>query len=62
MKKNMSSEEVFSRTIFGIVMLLVPFISWWKWVIFVLGFLFLISAYQGFCFTCALYRWLFGGK
>ena len=53
--KNMPPEEVFTRTLFGLIMILAAFVSWGKWVVFVLGILFLISAFQGFCLTCWLY-------
>jgi len=54
--KNMPPEEVFTRTFFGIVMILSTFIAWGKWVTCVLGILFLISAFQGFCLTCYWYK------
>jgi hypothetical protein len=53
---NMLPEEVFTRTLFGIIMVLAAFVSWGKWVTLVLGVLFLISASQGFCVTCVLYK------
>ena len=52
----MKPEEVFTRTVFGLMMILAAFISWGRWVTFCLGVLFLISALQGFCITCYLYR------
>jgi hypothetical protein len=53
---NMPEEERFSRTFFGIVMILAAFFSWGKWVICVLGVLFIFSAWQGYCATCELYK------
>jgi len=52
----MAPEEVFTRTVFGLIMIGVTFISWGRWVTFVLGVLFLVSAFQGFCLTCFLYK------
>ena len=60
--KNMAPEEIFTRTVFGIIMIGAAFISWGKWVTFVLGILFLISASQGFCITCVLYKKFFAKK
>ncbi len=54
--KNMPPEEVFTRTLFGILMVVSAFIPWGRWIILVLGVLFLISAFQGFCVTCYLYK------
>lgn len=53
---NMPEEERFSRTLFGLIMIGAAFVSWGKWVVFVLGILFLVSAWQGFCLTCELYK------
>jgi len=53
---NMPPEECFTRTLFGVIMVLSTFVGWGKWVTFVLGILFLISASQGFCLTCVLYK------
>ncbi|MCB9719697.1 MAG: DUF2892 domain-containing protein [Candidatus Omnitrophica bacterium] len=53
---NVKPEERFTRTLFGITMIVCTFISWGKWVTFVLGVLFLISAWQGYCVTCELYK------
>jgi hypothetical protein len=53
---NMKPEEVFTRTVFGIVMIAAAFVDWGRWVTGILGVLFLISAFQGFCITCHLYR------
>jgi len=52
----MKPEEVFTRTVFGLIMIGAAFVSWGRWVTFTLGILFLISAFQGFCLTCFLYR------
>jgi len=54
--KNIKSEDRFTRTLFGIIMISSPFIIWGKWVVFVLGVLFLISARDGYCVTCELYK------
>lgn len=54
--KNMSPEECFTRTLFGVIMMGAAFVSWGKWVTFVLGLLFLVSAFQGYCVTCVLYK------
>lgn len=53
---NMPPEERFTRTVFGVVLVLATFISWGQWIAFVLGILFLISAWQGYCATCELYK------
>lgn len=52
----MPPEEIFTRTLFGVVLILTSFFAWGRWVSFVLGILFLISALQGFCLTCFLYK------
>jgi hypothetical protein len=56
MKKIMPPEEVFTRTVFGIIMIASAFVSWGRWVMLVLGVLFLVSAFQGICLTCVFYR------
>jgi hypothetical protein len=53
---NMPPEERFTRTLFGVIMILAAFVNWGKWIVLILGALFLISAWQGYCATCALYR------
>lgn len=53
---NMQPEERFTRTLFGIVMIVASFISWGKWIMLVLGVLFLASAWQGYCVTCEMYK------
>ena len=53
---NMKPEERFSRTLFGIIMIGSTFLNWGKWVVFVLGILFLVSAWQGYCATCEMYK------
>lgn len=53
---NMPEEERFSRTLFGVIMIGAAFVAWGKWLVFVLGVLFLISAWQGFCLTCEIYK------
>ena len=57
--RNMTPEEIFTRTIFGIIMIASTFVGWGKWVTFTLGVMFLISAAQGFCITCVLYKKFF---
>ena len=54
--RNMAPEEIFTRTVFGLIMIAATFISWGKWATFVLGIMFLISAAQGFCITCVFYK------
>lgn len=53
---NMKPEERFSRTVVGILMITAAFVSWGKWLSLVLGILFLVSAWLGYCFTCELYK------
>lgn len=53
---NIKPEERFTRTVFGLIMILAAFISWGKWIVFVLGVLFLISAREGYCVTCEIYK------
>lgn len=59
---NMPPEEVFTRTVFGLIMIAAAFVSWGRWVTLVLGVLFLISAFQGFCITCVFYKRFLGKK
>lgn len=54
--KNINPEDRFTRTLFGIIMIISSFIIWGKWVTFVLGILFLISAKQEYYVTCAVYK------
>lgn len=54
--KSMPPEEIFSRTLFGVLMIGSTFVSWGKWLVLALGILFLISASQGFCWTCFIYK------
>ncbi len=56
---NMKPEEIFTRTVFGLIMIGSAFVSWGKWVVLVLGICFLISALQGFCITCVIYKKFF---
>ncbi|MCA9399666.1 MAG: DUF2892 domain-containing protein [Candidatus Omnitrophica bacterium] len=58
----MPPEEVFTRTVFGIIMIGSAFVPWGKWVTGILGVLFLISAFQGFCITCVFYKKFIGKK
>jgi len=55
----MKPEEVFSRTLFGIILIAASFVAWGKWVALVLGGLFLFSALSGVCLTCELYKAFF---
>ena len=59
---NMKPEERFTRTLFGVIMILSAFIGWGKWIILILGVLFLISAWQGYCVTCEMYKKLNKGS
>jgi len=59
---NLSPKFRFTRTVFGIIMILAIFVPWGKYVVAVLGILFLVSAYNGFCVTCVFYEKLFGCK
>ena len=52
----MPPEEVFTRTLFGVMLIAASFLSWGKWVSLLLGILFLLSAFSGFCLTCFLYN------
>ncbi|MGE0269519.1 MAG: YgaP-like transmembrane domain [Candidatus Omnitrophota bacterium] len=52
----MPPEEIFTRTIFGVLLITAAFVPWGRWVSCILGVLFLISAFQGFCLTCFLYK------
>ena len=62
MKKNIPSETRFTRTVFGVIMISAMFFSWGKYVVAVLGALFLISAMTGYCVTCEIYKKLWGCK
>jgi hypothetical protein len=53
---NLKPEERFTRTLFGLIMIIAAFVSWGKWVVMVLGVLFLISAREGYCVTCEIYK------
>ena len=53
---NLKPEDRFTRTLFGVIMILSAAVSWGKWVTLVLGVLFLISAWEGYCVTCELYK------
>ena len=61
-KVTMPPEERFTRTLFGVILIGTIFVSWGKWVTLVLGILFLISAWHGFCATCYIYRKFFQKK
>lgn len=56
---NMKPEEIFTRTVFAVIMIAATFIPGGRWVTFTLGVLFLISAAQGFCITCVIYKKFF---
>jgi hypothetical protein len=58
----MKPEEVFSRTLFGVILIGATFAAWGKWVTFMLGILFLISAASGVCLTCEIYKKLHNNK
>lgn len=53
---HMPPEERFTRTTFGVIMIFSALVSWGKWVILVLGILFIISAWNGYCATCEIYK------
>lgn len=53
---NMPPEERFTRTVFGVIVILSTFVSWGKWVTLTLGVLFLISAWHEYCATCEMYK------
>ena len=59
---SMPPEEVFSRALFGVVLILSFFASWGRWAALVMGVLFLVSALSGVCLTCIFYRKFFGQK
>lgn len=52
----MKEEEVFTRCVLAVVLVTTSFFSWGRWAAFVVGLLFLLSAAQGVCFTCELYK------
>ena len=54
--RNMLPEEIFTRALFGAIMVLAAFVPWGKWVTMVLGLLFLLSACRGYCVTCVLFK------
>jgi hypothetical protein len=58
--KEMPPEEVFSRILFGVLLIAAFFIPNGRWIALVMGILFIISALSGVCLTCHLYRVLFG--
>lgn len=55
----MKPEERFTRTLFGIIMMGSVFFSWGKWVVAVLGGLFIASAACGICWGCEVSKRLF---
>jgi hypothetical protein len=59
---NIPPEDRFSRALFGVILVTAVFYSAGKWVAFGLGILFLLSASQGFCWTCHLHRKFFQRK
>ena len=54
--KSLPREEVVSRTIFGVLLILSLFVSWGKWINLVLGVLFILSALKGGCVLCSFYK------
>ena len=54
--KSMPPEERFTRTVFGIILILSAGVTWGKWVALMMGILFIFSAWQGYCVTCAWYK------
>ena len=58
----MNNSTKFTRTVFGIIMIVALFFSWGKYVVVILGILFLISAATGFCITCIIYDKIWGCK
>ena len=53
---NMPPEEIFTRILVGIVLLISAFVSWGSWVALIVGILFLLSALSGVCLTCLFYK------
>ncbi len=60
--KNLPGSYRFTRTIFGLTMIVSYFFSWGRTVVAILGFLFLVSAATGFCITCKIYEKFFPCK
>ena len=59
---NMNAAEKFTRTVFGVLLVASFFFSWGKWIVLMLGVLFLMSVATGWCSTCWAYNKLFGRK
>jgi hypothetical protein len=59
-ENNMPKNYRFTRTIFGIIMISAIFYPQGKYVVAVLGALFILSAFNGFCITCWLYDKIWG--
>ena len=59
---NMKPEERFTRILFGFIMIAATFAPWGRWVVAVLGALFLISAWEGYCVTCEMYKKMHKGS
>lgn len=55
----MPPEERLARTVFGVVMVGAAFVSWGKWIVFMLGIMFLLSAWLGYCSLCEAGRKIF---
>jgi len=55
----MRPEERFTKTLFGVVLILSFFVSGGKWLALSLGFLLLVSAAWGICWSCKISK-LFG--
>jgi len=58
--KDMPPEEVFSRILFGVILIAAFFLPQGRWLALILGILFILSALSGICLTCHLYRIVFG--
>ncbi|MBU0460343.1 MAG: DUF4395 domain-containing protein [Nanoarchaeota archaeon] len=61
-KSNLPPKFRFTRVVFGVIMIAALFFSWGKYVVAVLGILFLISATFGYCITCQIYEKIWGCK
>ena len=58
--KNLPGSYRFTITLFGIIMITALFYNSGKYVVAILGVLFLISAATRFCLTCFIYDKIFG--
>lgn len=57
----MRPEERFTKIVFGMVLIGSLFFSGGKWIVLVLGILFLVSAAWGICWSCKVAK-LFSNK